>query len=158
METNAFFKRLIFALTTGSLFFYLVSFHSVGQTRREDQEIRRCRTELLKVRSGRPIALRYQEPVTVENVLQLSPTEQRMITNYIKQSKNTLVVEGFDNPFLLTTYQMVSPTRKPLGYKIVVDSLHKEDDVMTFYLTKSKKMLFWYLESGNPTQKWTCQI
>lgn len=158
METSIFLKRLIFGLTTGSLLFYLVSFHSVGQTKREDAVIRKCRLELLKIRSGRPVALRYQHEVTSDNVLQLSTSEQKMITQYIKTSGHSLVQDGIDNPFLVTTYRMESPTRKLMGYKIVVDSLHEEDDVMTFYLSKNNRVLFWYLEATEPKQNWACQI
>ena len=158
METSIFLKRLIFGLTTGSLFFYLVSFHSVGQTQRADAHVRECRAELLKIRSGRPVALRYQKEVTTENVLQLSNSEQKMITQYIKTSGYNLVDEGVENPFLVTTYRMESPTRKLLGYKIVVDTLQQEDDVMTFYLTKNHKLVFWYLEAANPLQNWACKI
>lgn len=157
METNTFIKRLIFTLTTGSLLFYLVSFHSIGQTKREGEQTRQCRNELLNVRSGRPVALRYQHQVTTENVLNLSRVEQRMITQYIKESGQNIVEEGIDNPFLITTYRMESPTRKVLGYKIVVDTIQNEEDIMTFYLTKKQKMLFWYLETANPSQKWACQ-
>lgn len=158
METNIFVKRLIFTLTTGSLLFYLVSFHSVGQTKKQDYEIRECRIELLKIRSGKPVALRFQEEVTSDNVLQVSPAEQRMITRYIKASGQSLKKEGLDNPFLLTTYRMESPAHKLLGYKVVVDTIHEEKDVMTFYLTKKNRLLFWYLDSESPQQDWSCQI
>lgn len=159
METSVFIKKLIFALTTGSLLCYLISFHSVGQTKTQaiDGQIRKCRTELLKVRSGRPVALRYQHEVTPENVLQLTSMEQKMITQYIKKSGYSLIQEGIESPFLMTTYRMESPTRMLLGYKVVVDTLEYENDIMTFYLSKKQKVMFWYLDKENPEQSWACQ-
>lgn len=157
METSAFLKRLIFSLTTGTILFYLVSFHSVGQTKKDSTEIKECRVELLKVRSGKPVALRYQEMITSENVLQLSQVEQSLISRYIKRSEISLIEKGVDNPFLITTYRMESPARKSLGFKVVIDSLNAEDDVMTFYLTKKNKILFWYLEGKTPQKNWLCQ-
>ena len=157
METSAFVKRLIFSLTTGSILFYLVSFHSVGQTKRQDSEIHECRVQLLKVRSGKPVALRYQQTLTTDNVLQLTPKEQDLVSRYIKRSGISLIENGQDNPFLITTYRMESPARKMLGYKVVIDSLNQENDIMTFYLSKNNKILFWYLETQEPQQRWQCQ-
>lgn len=157
METSVFLKKLIFSLTTGSILVYLISFHSVGQTKHDLQDRRQCQAELIKVRSGRPIALKYQYEVVPSNVLSLSDLEQKMITHYMKQTKHSLIREGIENPFLLTTYRMESPARSLLGYKIVVDTVTDENDVMTFYLTKQKKMLFWYLDATTPQQDWLCK-
>jgi hypothetical protein len=158
METNVFFKKLIFGLTTGSILVYFVSFHSVGQTRQEAIEREKCQTELLKVRSGRPIPLKFQYEVVPSNVLSLTELEQKMITQYIKQTNHTLIKNGIENPFFITTYRMESPTRKLLGYKIVVDTVIEDKDVATYYLSKKKKMLFWYLDTEKPKKEWTCLI
>lgn len=157
METSAFVKRLIFSLTTGSILFYLVSFHSVGQTKKQDNEIHECRLQLLKIRAGKPVAIRYQQTLTSENVLQLSPKEQELVSRYIKRSGISLIEQGQDNPFLITSYKMESPARKTLGFKIVIDSLNQENDIMTFYLSKNNKILFWFLESAEKKQNWLCQ-
>jgi hypothetical protein len=157
METSDFVKRLIFSLTTGSILFYLVSFHSVGQTKKDSHEVQECRVGLLKIRSGRPVPVRYQHTLTTENVLQLSSLEQDLVSRYIKRSGISLLQEGIDNPFIITSYRMESPARKVLGYKIVIDSINEESDVMTFYLNKKNKILFWYLEGKTPQQKWACQ-
>jgi len=158
METSVFFKKLIFALTTGSILVYLVSFRSIGQTQQEDIIRRQCQTELLKVRSGRPIPLKYQYEVVPSNVLSLTDFEQKLVTQYIKKTNNSLMKDGIENPFLVTTYRMESPSRNLLGYKVVVDTVTEDKDVMTFYLTKKKQMLFWYLDSATPQQEWKCRI
>ena len=158
METNVFLKKLIFALTTGSILVYLVSFHSVGQTKQQVLARKQCQSELIKVRSGRPVALKYQHEVFPSNVLSLSSLEQKMITQYMKQTNNSLIKDGLENPFFITTYRMESPTRSLIGYKIVVDTITEDQDVMTFYLTKKQKMLFWYLDAATPQQEWKCHI
>lgn len=158
METSVFFKKLIFGLTTGSILFYLVSFHSVGKTRQENLDRKVCQAELVKVRSGRPVALKYQYEVLPSNVLSLSDIEQRMLTQYIKLTSHSLIHDGVENPFLLTSYRMEGSSRNLLGYKIVVDTVTEDHDVMTFYLSKKQKLLFWYLNSENPQQKWNCDI
>ncbi len=158
METSIFLKKLIFGLTTGSILFYLVSFHSVGKTNQQVLEKQNCKSELIKIRAGHPVALKYQYEVVPSNVLSLSELEQKMITQYMKQTKHTLIKDGIENPFFITTYRMESPTRNLLGYKVVVDTVTEEQDVMTFYLTKKKKMLFWYLEAATPKQDWVCKI
>jgi hypothetical protein len=158
METSVFLKKLIFGLTTGSILFYLVSFHSVGKTRQENLDRKACQTELIKVRSGRPVALKYQYEVVPGNVLSLSELEQRMLTQYMKKTNHSLIVDGVDNPFLITSYRMEGPSRNLLGYKIVVDTLTEDKDVMTFYLSKKQKLLFWYVDSEIPQQKWNCDI
>ena len=157
METSIFLKKLIFGLTTGSILVYLISFHSVGQTKHDLQDRRQCQVDLIKVRSGKPIALKYQYEVLPSNVLSLSDIEQKMITQYMKQTKQSLIRDGIENPFMITTYRMESPARSLLGYKIVVDTVTEENDEMTFYLTKQKKMLFWYLDAQNPQQQWNCK-
>ena len=116
-----------------------------------------CRIGLLKIRSGKPIPMRYQQTLTTENVLQLTAVEQDLVSRYIKRSGISLLQDGVDNPFLITSYRMESPARKTLGYKIVIDSLNEENDVMTFYLSKKNKILFWYLEGKEPQQRWACQ-
>ncbi len=158
METSIFFKKLIFGLTTGSILFYLVSFSSVGKTNQKGLVKQQCKIELIKVRSGQPVALKYQYEVVPSNVLSLSELEQKMITQYMKQTNNSLIKDGIENPFFITTYRMESPTRNLLGYKIVVDAVTDEKDVMTFYLSKRKKILFWYLDAAAPQQEWKCQI
>ncbi len=158
METNVFLKKLIFALTTGSILMYLLSFHSVGQTKLAAKNRQQCQTELIKVRSGKPVALKYQYEVFHTNVLSLSPLEQRMITQYMKETKFSLINDGMENPFFITTYRMESPTKALIGYKIVVDTITEDKDVMTFYLTKKQQMLFWYFDSAAPKQDWKCQI
>ncbi len=157
METSIFLKKLIFGLTTGSILVYLVSFHSVGETKKETSNRRQCQTELIKIRSGQPMPLKYQYEVVPSNVLSLSSLEQKMITQYMKQTKQSLIRDGIENPFFITTYRMETLTRNLLGYKIVVDTLVEENDVMTFYLTKKNKMLFWHLDSEKPKQEWKCQ-
>ena len=158
METSAFLKRTIFTLTTGSILCYLISFHSVGQTRVPDKTQMKCRTELLQIRSGRPVALRYQDEVTAEKLGRLTPLEQNLVREYIKKTGHQLIQDGIENPFFLTTYRMESPTRKLLGYKVVVDTILNDDDIMTYYLTQKKQTLFWYLEMNPPEQSWSCEI
>ncbi len=157
METSVFIKKLFFALSTGSILVYLVSFHSVGKTKQEGLERRQCQTELIKVRSGQPLALKYQYEVVPSNVLSLSNLEQRMVTQYMKLTRHSLIQDGLENPFLITSYRMESRNRNLLGYKIVIDTVMEEDDVMTLYLTKKQKLLFWHLETAEPQQKWACQ-
>ena len=120
-------------------------------------QLRQCKVDLLKVRSGRPIPLKYQYEVTPNTVLSLSGLEQRLVTQYIKKTNHTLIKDGIENPFLITTYRMESPSRKLLGYKVVVDTVMEDEDVMTFYITKKEKMLFWHLEAVSPQQAWICQ-
>lgn len=158
METNIFLKKLIFALTTGSILVYLVSFHSVGKTKQEAFERRQCQVELIKVRSGKPVPLKYQFQVIPSTVLSLSELEQKMVTQYMKQTNHSLIKDGMENPFFITTYRMEGPTRGLLGYKIVVDTVTEDHDEMTFYLTKKQKMLFWYLDASTPKQEWKCHI
>ena len=85
METSIFLKKLIFGLTTGSILVYLISFHSVGQTKHDLEDRRQCQVELIKVRSGRPVPLKYQFQVVPSNVLSLTELEQKMITQYMKE-------------------------------------------------------------------------
>ncbi len=158
METSVFLKKLIFALTTGSILVYLVSFRSMGETNQKALKAQQCRVELIKVRSGRPVALKYQYQVVPSNVLTLTDIEQKMVTQYMKKTGHSLVNDGIENPFLITTYRMESPTRTLLGYKVVVDTVMEDHDVMTYYLTKRKKLLFWYLDAQEPQKQWSCQI
>lgn len=118
----------------------------------------KCRTELLQIRSGRPVALRYQDEVTAEKLGRLTPMEQNLVREYIKKTGHQLIQDGIENPFFLTTYRMESPTRKLLGYKVVVDTILNDDDIMTYYLTQKKQTLFWYLEMNPPEQSWSCEI
>lgn len=156
MKKNIFIQKLIFTLTSGSLLFYLISFDSNGHPITHGVETEQCRVDLQKVRSGKPVILRQKFQVTPMNVLALSAVEQRLLTHYIHLTGITLIKEGHTNPMRLMTYKMESPRRRNLGYKVVIDAENEKEDVLTYYTNKDGEILFWYWDSYQPVQEWTC--
>ena len=156
MKKNIFIQKLIFTLTSGSLLFYLISFDSNGHLVTHGVETEQCRIDLQKVRSGRPVILKQKHQVTPLNVLALSEVEQRLLTHYIHLTGITLIKDGLGNPMRLTTYKMESSRRRNLGYKIVIDTENEKEDVLTYYTNKDGDILFWYWDSYQPIQEWTC--
>jgi hypothetical protein len=156
MKKNIFIQKLIFTLTSGSLLFYLISFDSNGHPITHGIETEQCRIDLQKVRSGKPLIMRQKFQVTHLNVLKLATVEQRLLTHYIHLTGITLVKDGRANPMRLTTYKMESPSRRNLGYKVVIDTENEKEDVLTYYTSKEGDILFWYWDSYQPVQEWTC--
>ena len=157
MKKNIFLQKLIFTLTSGSLLFYLISFDSKGQPVLPGTETEQCRIDLQTVRSGKPVSLKKYERITHLNVLKTSAVEQRILTHYIHLTGITLIKDGQSNPMRLTTYRMESPGRQALGYKVIVDSENQKEDVVTYYINKKGEILFWYWDSYQPIQEWTCE-
>lgn len=157
MKKNIFLQKLIFTLTSGSLLFYLISFDSVGQQVIRGSETESCKANLQTIRSGRPVALKKQQRVTHLNVLKLSSAEQRLLTHYIHLTGITLLKDGEMNPMRLTSYKMESSAHQVLGYKVVIDSENAKEDIVTYYVNKNGEILFWYWDSFQPIQEWTCE-
>lgn len=157
MKKNLLLQKLIFTLTSGSLLFYLVSFDSNGKPFTQGDDTEMCRSALQTVRSGRPVALRKDQKITHMNVLKLSSAEQRIVTHYIHLTGITLIKNSESNPFRLTTYKMETPSRQILGYKVIIDSENEKDDVLTYYVSRHGEILFWYWDSYQPIQEWTCE-
>lgn len=157
MKKNMFLQKLIFTLTSGSLLFYLISFDSSGQPILHGNETEQCRLDLQKVRAGRPIVLKKQQRITHLNVLKLASAEQRLLTHYIHLTGITLLKDGEQNPMRLTSYKMESSMRQVLGYKVVIDSDNAKDDIVTYYVNKKGEILFWFWNSYQPIQEWTCE-
>lgn len=157
MKKSLFLQKIIFTLTSGSLLFYLISFDSSGQPVQQGSETEQCKISLQKVRSGRPVVLKKQQRVTPMNVLKLSEAEQRLVTHYIHLTGITLLKDGTSNPFRLTSYKMESPGRQTLGYKVVLDAENEKEDIVTYYINKTGEILFWYWDSYQPIQEWTCE-
>lgn len=157
MKKNLWLQKIIFTLTSGSLLFYLVSFDSSGQPIQQGSESEQCKISLQKIRSGRPLALKKQQRVMPQNVLKLSAAEQRLISHYIHLTGITLVKEGAPNPFRVSSYKMESPNRQTLGYKVVLDAENEKEDIVTYYMSEKGEILFWYWDSYQPIQEWTCE-
>ncbi len=156
MKKNIFLQKLIFTLTSGSLLFYLVSFDSNGHSMSSVAEVEQCRVDLQRVRSGRPVVLKQQFQVVPRNVLKLAPVEQRLLTHYMHLTGINLVRDGNPNPIRITSYKMESANKRNMGFKVVIDAENEKEDILTYYTNKGGDILFWYWDSFQPLQEWTC--